>query len=52
MARYNKTLIAILSVVLTALNVAFGTNPWVQMVIGVAVVLGVYTVPNRVNSKS
>lgn len=43
---YNKFLVAALGVVLTGLNVLYGTNPTVQMVINIATAFGVYQVPN------
>lgn len=45
--KYTKTLIALLGVVLTGLNVLYGTNPTVQMAINAAVALGVYQLPNK-----
>lgn len=48
MAKYNKFLVAALGVILSGLNVMYGMNPYVQMAINVAVMLGVYQVPNRV----
>lgn len=46
LAKYRKTLVAAAAVVLTGLNVLYGTNPTVQMLIMVATALGVYQVPN------
>jgi len=45
--KYTKALIAVVGVILTGLNVAYGTNPSVQMAINVAVALGVYQLPNK-----
>lgn len=44
---YRKTLVALLGVVLTGLNVQYGTDPSVQLAINLAVVAGVYSVPNK-----
>jgi len=45
--KYTKALIAVVGVILTGLNVAYGTNPQVQVAINVAVALGVYQLPNK-----
>lgn len=47
MKKYTKALIAALGVVLTGLNVLYGSNELVQMAINIAVALGVYQFPNR-----
>lgn len=47
LAKYRKTLVASLAVVLTGLNVLYGTNPYVQMAIMFATAIGVYSVPNK-----
>lgn len=44
---YSKFLVAVLGVVLTGLNVVYGTNPDVQLVITLLTALGVYHVPNK-----
>lgn len=45
--KYRKALVAVLAVVLTGLNVLYGTNPYVQLAIAAATAFGVYRVPNR-----
>lgn len=45
--KYNKTLIALLGVVLVALNTIFLNNQAVEVVVAVATALGVYQVPNQ-----
>lgn len=45
---YRKALVAVLGVALTGLNVLYGTNPYVQLLIGTATALGVYAVPNAI----
>lgn len=45
LTRYNKFLVAVLSVVLTGLNALFGENPWVQLAISAATLAGVYHAP-------
>ena len=47
LGKYNKSLVAIVGVVLTGLNVSYGNNPKVQAVIAVATLLGVYGVKNK-----
>lgn len=47
MKNYRKFLVAIVAVVLTGLNVLYGTNPQVQLLITAAAALGVYVVPNK-----
>lgn len=44
---YNKFVIAAIGVVLTGLNVLYGDNSTVQLVINVATALGVFQVPNK-----
>ncbi len=46
LGKYNKTLVAGVAVLLTGLNVLYGTNEYVQLAISVATVLGVYQVRN------
>lgn len=47
MAKYRKTLVAVAAIVLTGLNVIYGTNSTVQLIIAVAAALGIYAVPNE-----
>lgn len=47
LGKYNKSIVAALSVVLTGLNVMYGTNPWVQLAISAATLAGVYQVRNK-----
>ena len=47
LGKYNKFLIAILTVVLAGANVVYGDNMYVTLAIQVAGALGVYAVPNR-----
>lgn len=47
LTRYRKAIVAVLGVVLTGLNVQYGTNPSVQLIINVAVAMGVYAAPNK-----
>lgn len=47
MKQYSKSLVAALSVLLTGLNVTYGTNPWVQLAISAATLAGVYRVRNK-----
>lgn len=47
MQKYNKTLVAVVAVVLTGLNVVYGANPYVQLAISVATALGVFHVTNK-----
>jgi len=47
LGKYNKFLIAILTVVLAGANVVYGDNIYVTLAIQVAGALGVYAVPNR-----
>lgn len=44
--KYNKALVALAAVVLAGLNLVYGHNPKVQMLISVATAAGVYVVPN------
>lgn len=46
MEKYRKFLVAVLAVVLTGLNVLYGNDSVVQLVIGLASAYGVYRVPN------
>lgn len=46
MQKYNKTLVALTSLVLTLANQLNGSSHVVQLVISVAGVLGVFLVPN------
>jgi hypothetical protein len=45
--KYNKFLVAILTVVLAGLAQQYGSNQLVQLVIGLAGAFGVYQVPNK-----
>jgi septal ring factor EnvC (AmiA/AmiB activator) len=47
LAPYSKALIAAAGVILTGLNVLYGSNPSVQMAITAATALGVYHAPNK-----
>lgn len=47
LAKYNKALVAVVAVVLTGLNVVYGTNDVVQLIIAVATAAGVYQVRNK-----
>ncbi len=47
LSKYNKLWVAILGVILTGVNVQYGDNTIVQLVIAVATAAGVYAVPNR-----
>ena len=47
MQKYNKTIVAVVAVILTGLNMIYGQNDIVQMVIAVATMLGVYQIPNK-----
>ena len=47
LGKYNKFLIAILTVVLAGANVVYGDNMYVTLAIQIAGALGVYAVPNR-----
>lgn len=46
LAKYRKAVVAALTVVLTGVNVIYGTNPDIQLAISVAGALGVHLVPN------
>lgn len=48
LSKYYKFLVAALGVVLTGLNMAYGSNHTVEIIISIAVALGVYTVKNAV----
>lgn len=48
MQKYAKSLIAIVAVVLTGLNMLYGGDPRVQLLISVLAAAGVYQVPNKV----
>lgn len=45
--KYNKSIIAVIGVVLTGLNVLYGNNSNVQLVIALATAAGVYQVRNK-----
>ena len=47
MKKYTKGLVALVGFVLTTLNLAYGSNPKVQLVIALATAIGVYQLPNR-----
>lgn len=47
LSKYRKAVVAALGVILTGLNVLYGTNPTVQMVISVCTLLGVYQAKNE-----
>lgn len=47
LGKYNKFLIALLTVVLAGANVVYGDNMYVTLAIQIAGALGVYAVPNR-----
>lgn len=46
MRNYRKTVIAIIAVILTGLNLLYSNNPIVQLIISLAAALGVYATPN------
>ena len=48
MQKYNKFLVAALTVVLAGLAQQYGSSQLVQLIIGIAGALGVYATPNRV----
>lgn len=47
MSKYSKFIVTAVGVVLTGLNVLYGSDPMVQMVISLATAFGVYQVPNK-----
>lgn len=46
LGKYRKAIVAVVGVVLTGLNVMYGTDPYVQLAINLATAFGVYQVPN------
>lgn len=46
-AKYTKAVVAAIGVVLTGLNVLYGNNETLQLIISLAVTLGVYQLPNK-----
>ena len=48
LGKYNKFLVALLTVILAGANVVYGDNVYVTLAIQLAGALGVYAVPNRV----
>jgi len=46
--KYRKAIVALVGAALTGVNILYGTNPYVQAIIGVATALGVYQTPNEV----
>lgn len=47
MSKYSKSIVAVIGVLVTGLNVLYGTNPKVQLIIALATALGVYQVKNQ-----
>lgn len=47
MSKYSKAIVAVIAVVLTGLNVVYGNNSTVQLVIALATAAGVYQVKNK-----
>ncbi len=45
--KYSKFIVALIGVILTGLNVTYGNNPTVELLIGLAAAAGVYSVPNK-----
>lgn len=45
--RYDKFLVGVLGIILTGLNISYGSNADVQIIISLATALGVYQVPNK-----
>lgn len=52
MQKYNKFIVAIVGVILTELARRYGANDWYQGIVMVAAALGVYHVPNTVDTES
>lgn len=48
LGKYNKFLVALLTVILAGANVVYGDNIYVTLAIQLAGAFGVYAVPNRV----
>ncbi len=46
MAKYSKFVVALVGVILTGLNVMYGNNHTVELLVSLATALGVYSVSN------
>lgn len=47
LGKYNKSLIALLTIILAGLATVYGDNEYVKLAIAIAGLAGVYTVPNK-----
>lgn len=45
--KYNKTIVAVIAVVLTGLNALYGQDWRVQLIVSVATALGVFGIANK-----